>query len=115
MPLHWVCQYSFHNYYLLHAHYILYTTYAHNSSSVQFDHLEWLLNGTVYKPGMVGSMSLQLLIQSVTFAHAGSWECRAVLSDGTTSLSVGAGVLTVFSEFHTIHNTRGIIASNISL
>ena len=80
------------------------TLYIHtlNSSSAQFDHLEWLLNGTVFKTGMVGSMNLQVLIRPVTFVHAGRWECRAVFSDSTTSPSISAGVLTVFGEFHTI-------------
>ena len=82
--------------------YTIIHTHTLNSSSAQFDHLEWLLNGTVFKTGMIGSMSLQVLIRPVTFAHAGRWECRAVFSDSTTLPSISAGVLTVFSEFHTI-------------
>ena len=43
--------------------------------------------------------SLLLLIQSVTFSHAGQWDCRAVFSDSTTSMVVNAGTLTVFGKY----------------
>ena len=78
------------------SHYYTLCTCILNSSLAQFDHLEWLLNGTVYKTGVVQNINLQLLIQPVTFAHAGRWECRAVYSDNTTSSPINAGVLTVF-------------------
>ena len=48
--------------------------------------------------GTVGATPLQLLIRPITLAHAGVWECRAVLSDGTTSSSANAGTLTVYGE-----------------
>ena len=88
------------NYYLLviWSHYYTLCTNALNSSLAQFDHLEWLLSGTVYKTGMVQNTNLQLLIQPIIFSHAGRWECRAVYSDSTESSPVSAGVLTVFSE-----------------
>ena len=73
-----------------------YTYY--NSPQQQLNHLEWLLNGTVFMNGTVGATPLQLLINPVTLAHAGLWECRAVLSDGTTSSSANAGTLTVYGE-----------------
>ena len=73
-------------------------TYALNSSSPLFDHLEWLLNGTIFKTGVIQNTNLQLLIQPITFVHAGWWECRAVYSDSTESSPVNAGVVTVFSE-----------------
>ena len=92
--------------------YTIIHTHTLNSSSAQFDHLEWLLNGTVYKTGMVRSMSLQVLIRPVTFAHAGLWECRAVPSDGNPSSSVSAGVLTVFGEYECHHTKYRAIASN---
>ena len=79
-----------------HTHMHVYTPERRASS--QFDHLEWLLNGTVFLTGTVGATSLQLLILPVTFSHAGHWECKAVLSDGTTPEIVGAGTLTVFGE-----------------
>ena len=91
------------NYYLLAiiwSHYYTLCTYALNSSSAQFDHLEWLLNGTVYKTGVVQNTNLQLLIQPITFSHAGRWECRAVFSDNTESSRVNAGILTVFGEYY---------------
>ena len=75
-------------------------TYALNSSLAQFDHLEWLLNRTIFKTGVVQSTNLQLLIQPITFAHAGRWECRAVYSDNTESSPVNAGVLIVFGEYY---------------
>ena len=91
------------NYYLLAiiwSHYYTLCTYALNSSSAQFDHLEWLLNGTVYKTGMVQNTNLQLLIQPIIFSHAGLWECRAVFSDNTASSRVNAGILTVFGKYY---------------
>ena len=49
--------------------------------------------------GTVRATPLQLLIRPVTLSHAGLWECRAVLSGGTTSPSANAGTLTVYSEY----------------
>ena len=49
--------------------------------------------------GTVGATPLQLLINPVTLSHAGLWECRAVLSGGTTSPSANAGTLTVYGEY----------------
>ena len=75
-------------------------TYALYSSSAQFDHLEWLLNGTIFKTGVVQNTILQLLIILIIFSHAGLWECRAVFSDNTTSSPVSAGVLFVFGKYY---------------
>ena len=67
-------------------------------SSQQLDHLEWLLNGVVFKNGTSGAIRLLLLIRPVTLSHAGHWECRAVFSDSTISSPVNAGTLTVYGE-----------------
>ena len=71
----------------------------HNNSSEQLNHLEWLLNGTVFMNGTVGATILQLLIRPIMLSHAGLWECRAVFSDGSVSPSANAGILTVYGEY----------------
>jgi hypothetical protein len=76
--------------------------YSDSSSSQQLSHLEWLLNGMVFMNGTLGETSLLLLIRPVTLSHAGQWECRAVFTDDTTSSSVSAGTLTVYSEYREI-------------
>ena len=71
--------------------------FAHvHSPQQQLDHLEWLLNGVVFRNGTLGADRFLLLIRQVTLSHAGRWECRAVFTDGTTSSPVNAGTLTVY-------------------
>ena len=86
----------------IHKHSHIYN----HSPAEQLNHLEWLLNGMVYKNGTHGANRYRLLlfIRPVTLSHAGRWECRAVFTNGTTSSPVNAGTLTVYGEYRYHHN-----------
>ena len=84
---------------LIHTH-----TCSDNQAGVR---IEWLLDGTSIHT-VIGS-SLLLSISSVELSDAGTYTCKAILSDGTVLGPVNAGRLSVFGKCMTYRTTQGLV------